>query len=181
MKQTNYVILGLLSESPLTGYQIKKIIDIRFRYFWSESYGQLYPTLKELNQKGFITIIETEGEKKRSQITYQITNDGLSTLCSWLGQPVERESVRLEILLKMYFSHLVEPTVMIGHIREFQKKHEQDLFILDLFEQELQAIIDKDPIHPYVLRIIDFGQKINRAYLDWSLETIKFLESQVKK
>jgi PadR family transcriptional regulator, regulatory protein AphA len=179
LKQTNYVILGLLSESPLTGYEIKKVIDIRFRYFWSESYGQLYPTLKELNKKGLINVLKSEGKEKRSRITYQITKEGFAVLHSWLGQPVERESVRLEILLKMYFSHLIKPEVMIKHIRDFQSKHEEDLFILNLFEQELKAILDKDPNHPHVLRVIDFGQRVNQAYLDWSRETIKFIESKV--
>lgn len=54
MRQTEYVILGLLSESPLTGYQIKRIIDVRFHFFWNESYGQLYPALKSLNATGLI-------------------------------------------------------------------------------------------------------------------------------
>lgn len=179
MKQTNYVILGLLSETPLSGYDIKKIIDIRFRFFWSESYGQLYPTLKELNRKGLIEVMKSEGKEKRSRTTYRITEEGLSTLLSWLDKPVERESVRLEILLKMYFSHLIEPGIMIQHVREFQRKHEEDVYILNLFEQELKAIIDQDPNHPHVLRVIDFGQKVKKAYLDWSYETIKFLESQV--
>ena len=46
MRQTDYVILGLLAERPLSGYQIKKIIDIRFQFFWSESFGQIFPALK---------------------------------------------------------------------------------------------------------------------------------------
>jgi DNA-binding PadR family transcriptional regulator len=48
MKQTDYVILGLLSEAPMTGYTIKRLIDIRFKFFWNESYGQLYPELRAL-------------------------------------------------------------------------------------------------------------------------------------
>ncbi len=43
MRQTDYVILGLLAEQPLSGYQIKKIVDIRFGFFWSESFGQIFP------------------------------------------------------------------------------------------------------------------------------------------
>ena len=42
-RKTRYVILGLLLEGSLSGYDIKKIIDTRFSFFWSESYGQLYP------------------------------------------------------------------------------------------------------------------------------------------
>jgi PadR family transcriptional regulator, regulatory protein AphA len=181
LKQTEYVVLGLLSEAPSTGYQIKKIIDIRFRFFWNESYGQLYPTLKSLTASGLIEEARAAGRRNRSQKTYQIKPAGLAALQNWLEQPVERESIRLEILLKMYFSHLVDVEVMLRHLRVFQQEHEQDLEILKMFETELKTIIDKDPDHPYVLRVVDFGLKVNEAYLKWSRETAAFLESRRNK
>lgn len=181
MRQTDCVILGLLSEAPLTGYQIKKLIDVRFRFFWSESYGQIFPALKSLCASRLIEEIQTGEGKKRSQRVYRITEEGLIFLHQWLCQPVERESIRLEVLLKMYFSHLVDASVMLEHIQTFEKAHEQDLMILNLFERELKAIIDLDENHPEILRVIDFGQKVNEAYLNWSRETARFLESKVKK
>jgi DNA-binding PadR family transcriptional regulator len=178
MKQTDYVILGLLSEAPMTGYQIKRIIDIRFRFFWNESYGQLYPALKALCKAGYIeedTAIEV---KPRAQKTYRLAPPGMKALRDWLTKPVEKESVRLEILLKLYFSHLTDYGVMLDHIRTFQRAHEQDLSMLDAFAKELRQIENDDPAHPAVLRVINFGQKANRAYLDWCRETIDFLEGK---
>lgn len=176
-RQTDFVILGLLSESPLTGYQIKKIINMRFRFFWNESYGQLYPALKSLSHDGLIEEISSE-DTKRAQKTYRIKQDGLNALQKWIQEPVQHESVRFEILMKMYFSHLVEAEVMIHHLLIFQQAHEQDLNMLKMFEKELKPIIDQDPNHPYVLRVIDFGQKVYEAYLEWTKETLLFLESR---
>lgn len=178
MRQTDYVIMGLLSEGPLTGYQIKRIIDVRFRFFWNESYGQLYPTLKKLNEDGFIEECDPGEPQKRAQKAYRITSYGLTALKEWLRQPVEKESVRLEILLKMYFSRLASPDVMIEHLVKFQETHAQDLGVLNAFEKELKVILEKDPNHADILRVIDFGQKVNAAYLDWCRETISFLESR---
>ena len=180
MRQTEYVILGLLNEAPLTGYQIKKYIDIRFRYFWSESYGQIYPTLKSLVGRGLIAEGTTEIKKNRAQTTYRIKPAGLTALKQWLELPVERETIRLEILLKMFFSHLVTPEVMIKHVKEFQEAHEKDLAMIKIAEKEVRSIIERDPNHPYILRVIDFGEKVNGAYLDWCRDTIKFLESMKK-
>jgi len=185
MRQTEYVILGLLSESPLTGYEIKSIIDMRFRFFWSESYGQLYPALKVLSMDKLIEEIPMdklalEKKSKRSQKHYMITDEGLMALQQWLQLPVEKESVRLEILLKMYFSNLVNEEVMMSHIRMFQQAHEQDLMMLTMFDQELRSILDKDPNHGHVLRVIDFGKKVNEAYLNWSDETLLFFEERLK-
>lgn len=182
MRQTDYVILGLLSESPLTGYQMKQLIDIRFRFFWNESYGQLYPALKVLKETGLIEEIETPAAlDARAHRTYRILEPGMDALRQWLRQPVEKETVRLEILLKMYFSNLTEPEVMVAHIKMFQASHEKDLMILNMFQTELESIADVDPNHPHVLRVIDFGQKVNQAYVDWSRETILFLESRYTK
>jgi PadR family transcriptional regulator, regulatory protein AphA len=182
MRQTEYVILGLLSESPLTGYQMKQLIDVRFRFFWNESYGQLYPTLKALKERGLIEEMETPAASdSRAQRTYRILESGMEALRLWLQQPVEKETVRLEILLKMYFSNLTEPEVMAEHIKLFLTSHEKDLQVLKMFQTELESIAEVDPNHPHVLQVIDFGQKVNQAYVDWSHEAIKFLESRYTK
>jgi len=178
MRQTEFVVLGLLSESPMTGYQIKKIIDLRFRFFWNESYGQLYPTLKSLTRCGLIEETGVARKGKRAQKTYQLKPEGLQELRNWLEQPVARESLRLEILLKMYFSNLVAAETMIGHIELFQAKHERDLEWLRQAKSELERIIDQHPNHPHILKVIDFGIKVNEAYLTWSRETITFLGSE---
>jgi DNA-binding PadR family transcriptional regulator len=170
------MILGLLSEAPLSGYQIKKIVDVRFRFFWSESFGQIFPALKSLASDGLIEEMPADGTQKRRQKTYGITPDGTEALKHWLMQPVEKETYRLEILLKLYFSNYTAPDVMLNHMQAFQAAHAQQLYILDQFQKEVEGIIDRDENHREVLRVIDCGQKINRAYLAWSRETIAYLE-----
>ena len=52
-QKTRSAILGLLSWQPMSGYDIKKLIEMGLRHFWSESYGQIYPTLEQLVKEGF--------------------------------------------------------------------------------------------------------------------------------
>jgi PadR family transcriptional regulator AphA len=181
MRQTDYVVLGLLSEGPLTGYQIKKLVGLRFRFFWSESFGQLYPALKSLAAGGLIEETGTETKRNHAQRTYKIREGGLAALRQWLGQPVERESVRLEILMKLYFAHLAEAGAMAEHLKLFRERHEQDLALLKAAGMELKSIIGEDPNHPYILQVVDCGLKVNEAYLAWSREAVKFLESKENK
>lgn len=176
MRQTDYLVLGLLSEAPLSGYQIKRIVDVRFRFFWSESFGQIFPALKALAAGGLIAEAEPAAQDGRAQKTYRITPEGTASLRDWLAMPVEKESYRLEILLKLYFSNYTEPGVMLAHMRRFEEEHRRQLGILGRFRQELEGIIDQDENHREILRVIDCGQKVNRAYLDWSRETIAYLE-----
>jgi len=174
MRQTDYVILGLLAERPLSGYQIKKIIDIRFQFFWSESFGQIFPALKSLAAQGYCEELPQEGT--RSSRVYQITTSGREALVHWLSQPVEKESLRLEILLKTYFSGYAAPEAMLMHLSAFEESHSKQLHILGLFQAELERIPDEDENHGDILRVIDFGQKANRAYLDWCRETKAYFE-----
>ena len=176
MRQTDYVILGLLAEQPLSGYQIKKLVDIRFKFFWSESFGQIFPALKSLSAAGLVAECETEHTDGRAAKTYQITPAGKDALIAWLSQPVEKESLRLEILLKTYFSNYAAPGVMLNHLAAFEQSHAQQLQILGLFQKELERIPDEDENHREVLRVIDFGQKANRAYLDWCRESKAYFE-----
>lgn len=177
--KTKYVILGLLSESDLTGYEIKKIIDIRFSFFWNESYGQLYPELKRLEKEGSINCLPSETESHRDIIRYSITDQGMTQLKQWLAEPTEQEAVRFEILLKMYFSNITNEDVMIKHIMEFRENHQRQLSILNMFQKELMPIKEMDN-HEDVLRVIDFGQKVYSAYISWGEETIHYLEKRMK-
>ena len=178
LRQTDYVILGLLAEQPLSGYQIKKLVDIRFKFFWSESFGQIFPALKSLSAAGLVAECETEHTDGRAAKTYQITPAGKDALIAWLSQPVEKESLRLEILLKTYFSNYAAPGVMLNHLAAFEQSHAQQLQILGLFQKELERSPDEDENHREVLRVIDFGQKVNRAYLDWCRETREYFEQK---
>jgi PadR family transcriptional regulator, regulatory protein AphA len=178
MRQTDYVILGLLAERPLSGYQIKKIIDIRFTFFWSESFGQIFPALKLLTAQGYCEELPQEGAGARAARTYQITPAGRAELVHWLGLPVEKESFRLELLLKTYFSGYAAPEAMLMHLAAFEESHAKQLHILDLFQAELARIPDEDENHRDILRVIDFGQKANRAYLDWCRETKVYFEQK---
>jgi DNA-binding PadR family transcriptional regulator len=75
MKKTRFVILGLLNEEPLSGYDIKKIIDIRMSFFWQESYGQIYPELAKLRKEGLIEQISVAADEERKH-DYDIMPEG---------------------------------------------------------------------------------------------------------
>jgi DNA-binding PadR family transcriptional regulator len=48
--RARYVILGLLSHQPMSGYELKKYAGQWISYFWDIGYGQIYPALKDLGK-----------------------------------------------------------------------------------------------------------------------------------
>ena len=53
-RQTELAVLGALSVQPMTGYAVREEIRQVLGHFWSESYGQIYPALAELQRDGLI-------------------------------------------------------------------------------------------------------------------------------
>ncbi len=101
-KKLDCVILGLLNHEELTGYEIKKRMDTALRYFWGASYGSIYPTLTELVNRGFAQKRD-ETQNNRNKIIYTITESGREYLRNWLTLPVEKDELRYETLLKLFF------------------------------------------------------------------------------
>ena len=54
LSPTAYVILGMLGWGPMSGYEIKSLVDKSTRFFWAASYGQIYPELRRLAAAGLI-------------------------------------------------------------------------------------------------------------------------------
>jgi PadR family transcriptional regulator, regulatory protein AphA len=179
--KTRYVILGLLSEEKLTGYEIKRIVDVRLSFFWNESFGQIYPQLKRLTSEGLIIVSE---ELKNSNIKeskkYEITDKGREALQEWLKAPVEKELIRYEILLKLYFSNAVSSKIMLEHVKEFEVNHRKQQKLFDKYKSQLKQDIDVHSNHRQILMVLSFGQKMWNSYAQWCEDTIKSLEMDAK-
>jgi len=71
-------ILGLLQESPMHGYELRKRLTGVLGAFHSISYGSLYPALKDLTARGWLS--EQPGDDAqssgRSKVVYHLTADG---------------------------------------------------------------------------------------------------------
>ena len=79
-------VLGVLHESPMHGYELRKRLNALLGTFRAFSYGSLYPCLKELLGQGLIAQEEPgEGLAKplsgrRSKIVYRLTAEGKERL-----------------------------------------------------------------------------------------------------
>ena len=73
-----FAVLGLLHEAPLHGYELRKRLGSTLGALRAFSYGSLYPCLKQLSAKGYVTehTEEAGGAGKRSRIVYQLTAEG---------------------------------------------------------------------------------------------------------
>jgi DNA-binding PadR family transcriptional regulator len=76
-----FAVLGLLHESPMHGYELRKRLNAALGVFRALSYGTLYPCLRGLLDQRLIA--EANGSQyaatagsKRARIVYELTADG---------------------------------------------------------------------------------------------------------
>lgn len=178
LSPTAYVILGMVSREPRSGYEIKALVDETTRFFWAASYGQIYPELKRLSDAGLVEgRDEPRGERRRT--VYEITADGEKELRAWLRRPPETFEMREEGLLKLFFAGALPPGEA-GQILQAMARYRRQL------TERLRAIEPKaeekrDGADPYPLLVLHAGIEFNEWFADWCERMEAGLPSAVAK
>ena len=80
-----FAVLGLLHETPMHGYELRKRLNAALGAFRALYYGTLYPCLRGLLDRGWIAEATARGTdaapvatagSKRARIVYELTADG---------------------------------------------------------------------------------------------------------
>jgi DNA-binding PadR family transcriptional regulator len=175
------VLLGLLTVEPMSGYDLGQMIRGTVGHFWNESYGQIYPNLKKLESKGFVTS-RAEGQTgKPDRRIYSITKKGRERLIEWLAVSPQPEIPRNELLLKLFFGEQVGPQVLIEYVEHMAKQCRAILELLELKEREEIDRNQHYPAAPYWRMAARFGQMELRSHLHWAEETLTELRKLANK
>ncbi|MFT4144917.1 MAG: PadR family transcriptional regulator [Mobilitalea sp.] len=178
---TIYIILGLLNHEDLSGYDIKKRADDMISSFWEVGYGQIYPTLARLEKDGLVTKRISEETKGPERNLYSITEAGRLALTDWLKVPEQKEYVKYEILLKLFFGSLVPLEDNTNRIEAFKERHIENLKMIEMFKSNLEGVLGEQQDHIFYYITVLFGQHLYKAYLDWANEAIELLEGDAQK
>ncbi|MCF2945709.1 PadR family transcriptional regulator [Paenibacillus tarimensis] len=173
---TMFAIIGILTRGPQTGYDIRKQFTESLRYFWSESYGQIYPMLKEAVSKGYAEMRVT-GHPRQKKV-YSLTDEGREVFRSWLSEPVNPINYRDELLLKVSFAGMEEDEVIMGLLRQEKMELQQRLDILKLQEEDLKAASETREFPTWLLTL-RYGIVSTEARLSWCREALQLLGGRV--
>ena len=157
------VVLGLLAGRPLSGYDIKAIVDRSTRFFWAASYGQIYPELRRLEEAGLVEgkSSPTGGRKRRE---YELTAAGRAALLRWLEAPASMPELRDEGLLKLFFADALPREQAVEQLRMRRAGHAEFLALL----REIQARAGDDP--PFVDLVLRYGIAYAEFNVAWCEE-----------
>jgi DNA-binding PadR family transcriptional regulator len=101
------VCLGMLTDGPASGYDMKKCFESSFGHFFAAGYGSIYPALATLARNGLVEFEEIPQEGKPDRKVYSITDQGRAELLKELTDTNPSHKVRSEFLAMMWFAHLM--------------------------------------------------------------------------
>ena len=81
-----HILLGLLTERPKHGYELKREHDERLPGAKPLAYGQVYATLQRLQRDGKVAVSGTAQESGPERTVYEITGEGTADVHQWLAE-----------------------------------------------------------------------------------------------
>lgn len=171
---TTYAILGILTTSCRSGYEIKQFIDQSLAHFWKISYGQIYPTLKLITEDGLATLETYQQASKPNRHEYLLTNKGFEILREWLELPLKQTPVeRNEVLLKLFFGSHQSKQQNIELLLDYKTRLEARYDIYVSIENSIKDHSPNDPDAKYWILTLDYGKRTTSAAIDWCLAAIE--------
>jgi DNA-binding PadR family transcriptional regulator len=144
---------------------------------WSINFGQIYPNLKELEEEGFINMLEVAPSENGGphKKLYSITERGIDEFSRWLAEsPQKPMLIRDPFLLKFAFFGFGEDE------RAMEIMDEQ----IEIFEAQLKRRqINRrrwERQGVYVRLIAELGVTQNEMYLEWLRHARTEIENSLK-
>lgn len=88
----DHTVLGVLTDGPLHGYELRKRLTAILGPFRALSFGSLYPCLHRLTETGLIEQVDAVARDeivgvstKRARIVYALTTDGKEAFDAWVA------------------------------------------------------------------------------------------------
>lgn len=136
--QSMYGLMAILSQGPMSGYDVRKALDDREMYYWRESSGNIYPMLRQLNNDGLLERTDAYTKKKK-RVLYSLTDRGRKELDAWLAEPARLNRFRVELLMKLRFGTNLGLETLMNHLGDYKHRIQEQLEEV----REIMADIDE--------------------------------------
>ena len=160
-------ILGLLKERAMHGYELRKQLSQKLGFFWTVSFGSLYPTLKKLERRGFVEkFTPTELASRRKQV-YRITAAGEREFLDLLSQGASSAWEEDKFPLRLAFFRYLGPEARL-RLLERRKAYLEDK--LDEGARSLRRAT-RGRADTYTLSLMEHGIQTTEHDIAW-LDTL---------
>jgi DNA-binding PadR family transcriptional regulator len=124
-----HALLGVIKDTPLTGYDLVRHFQGTVGFLWSAPQSQIYPELRRMEAEGLVEAkVAPRGRRAQKRI-YSVTDAGMAELRRWATDFMPLPAQRDPIVLKAAFFDLAPldsvREQLRAHIAQFQWRMEQ--------------------------------------------------------
>jgi DNA-binding PadR family transcriptional regulator len=155
-------LLALLAKEPAHGYELKLALEQIFgEAYPSPNIGQIYVTLKRLEQDGLVRSEDVEQTTRPNKRVYELTPAGRDALRAWVGEPSDGPRVRDEFFIKL----ILAP--MAGLADRMELMNSQRRHYLGIMRNLTELQSGADPADVTARLLIEGAILHLQADLDW--------------
>ncbi len=162
-----FAVLGLLSQSPASGYALAQQVDGAISNFWPMSKSNVYAELVRLERLGLVEASDVSQEKLPNKRVFLLTDAGVETLDAWLREPTFRKERRKNsLLVKMLFADRLTDEQVVGLVEATHREAAAE-------RARLAAIVDQLdhlPTAYWIRSTAVFGLRHAEATMLWAEE-----------
>jgi DNA-binding PadR family transcriptional regulator len=156
---TRLVILGLLRDRPLYGYELKHIIEEHMGDWTNIAFGSIYYALDKLAGEGFVEQVGVEQEGARpSRTVYQITEAGRAEFLRLLRElwtTFERQYFAIDVGLAFMSAlpvaevrnYLQQRVTMLEEVLEHIQEHQEEQMANPDVPVQARAVFEHSRLH----------------------------------
>ena len=182
------VLLGLLFDKEMYGYEIHQVISQKHRHFMRVAFSSIYYNLDKLEKTGLIRKETVTQDSRPDRNIYTITPEGREKFRRLLTKNIEKEGERIHECDPFNVSvslmrHLPREKVkevfrkrletVKGHNEHYKEMYQM---MLKSYEVETTHHIDF-----YILVLLKRGIVHSESELEWVRQTLDMLESDLYK
>jgi len=122
-----HAILVSLLEKPGSGYELARRFERSIGYFWTATHQQIYRVLKRMENDGWVDVRDVAQQGRPDKKEYSVADLGRAALSSWLQDPIEPESVRHDLAVKIRGAAFDDPAALIREVERHRQAHRDRL------------------------------------------------------
>ncbi len=159
-------ILGLLKERAMHGYELRKQLGQKLGFFWTVSFGSLYPTLKKLERRGVVERFIAEDQSRRKHV-YRITPAGESEFLELLAEGAHSTWEEDKFPLRVAFFRYLKPE---ARVRLLERRK---AYLSEKLEEGRRSLgrANRVAADPYTLSLMRHGVETTEHDIAW-LDTL---------
>lgn len=151
----NYAILGLLNTKPMTGYDLKKIIQNSSFLYWSGNNNQIYKGLLHLQNMELVTNETLHQNGAPSKKIYTITALGKKELRKWILESTkEPPEFKKDFLIQLACSSNLETDEIIEMLNQYKESIEMKIIMEKELLRRQEAISMRNRNEEFIWKMI---------------------------